>query len=99
MAASPSNKTPKKKLELARPAAQPALGSMVSRSEFHVLLIEEDPSQSELYSDLIREVAQCKVDVISQFESSFDWIARSNYHLVVVDTSAKENGLRLLEQI
>src|SRR4051812_41770233 len=55
---------------------------------FHVLLIEEDPKQTELYSDLIREVADCKVDVMSRVESSFDWIGRSNYHLVVIDASS-----------
>ena len=27
---------------------------------YHVLLIEEDPKQTELYSDLIREVAICQ---------------------------------------
>src|SRR4051794_40260329 len=77
---------------------------------FHVLLIEEDPKQTELYSDLIREVADCKVDVMSRVESSFDWIGRSNYHLVVIDASTSVgrpeagpssglNGLTLVEQI
>jgi len=76
---------------------------------YHVLLIEEDPNQTDLYADLIREVDHCKVDVMSRVESSFAWIARSNYHLVVVDVSIKDaefeslygslNGLTLLEQI
>jgi diguanylate cyclase (GGDEF)-like protein len=79
-------------------------------ASYNVLLIEEDPKQTELYSDLIREVADCKVDVMSRVESSFDWIGRSNYHLVVIDSSADTdsgvimptgglNGLTLVEQI
>jgi two-component system cell cycle response regulator len=80
-------------------------------ASYHVLLIEEDPKQTELYSDLIREVADCKVDVMSRVESSFDWIGRSNYHLVVIDSSSEGarsdgptpsgglNGLTLVEQI
>src|SRR3954453_21910316 len=75
---------------------------------YHVLLIEEDPRQTELYADLIREVANCKVDVMSRVESSFDWIGRSNYHLVVIDATVSAtlhaggpsmNGLALVEQI
>jgi diguanylate cyclase (GGDEF)-like protein len=76
---------------------------------YHVLLIEEDPRQTDLYADLIREVARCKVDVMSRVENSFAWIARSNYHLVVIDASGKDlqsgsgggsvTGLTLLEQI
>jgi two-component system, cell cycle response regulator len=72
---------------------------------YHVLLIEEDPKQTELYADLIREVANCKVDVMSRVESSFDWIGRSNYHLVVIDSTTTSspsggmNGLTLVEQI
>jgi two-component system, cell cycle response regulator len=68
---------------------------------FHVLLIEEDPKQSELYTELIREVARCRVDVISRIQGSFDWIIQSNYHLVVINASANTpvSGLALLEQI
>jgi len=70
---------------------------------YRVLLVEEDPKQSELYADLIREVADCTVDVISRTDDSLDWIARSNYHLVVLDpplgSSAGPSGLALLEQI
>jgi two-component system cell cycle response regulator len=67
---------------------------------YHVLLIEEDPKQIELYSDLIREVEDCRVDVMSRVESAFDWIARSNYQLVVIDFSSVvgQDGLSLLEQ-
>ncbi|HAR44354.1 MAG TPA: hypothetical protein DCS07_17280 [Bdellovibrionales bacterium] len=71
---------------------------------YRVLLVEEDPKQSELYADLIREVANCTVDVISRTDDSLDWIARSNYHLVVLDPPlgsplTAPNGLALLEQI
>ncbi|MFL5812983.1 MAG: diguanylate cyclase [Bdellovibrionia bacterium] len=76
---------------------------------YHVLLIEEDPKETELYSDLIREVDHCRVDVMSRLENSFDWISRSNYHLVVIDASVRKNGsgalsggadgLAILEQI
>ncbi|MEK6705487.1 MAG: diguanylate cyclase [Bdellovibrionota bacterium] len=79
-----------------------------STASYNVLLIEEDPNQNELYADLIREVADCKIDVVSHVENSFEWVARSNYHLVVIDGSSKNNdtsafndmiGLALLEQV
>ncbi len=68
---------------------------------YQVLLIEEDLKQTELYADLIREVADCRVDVMSRMETAFDWIARSNYQLVVIDISSipGQDGLALLEQI
>jgi len=72
-------------------------------SSYNVLLIEEDPQQTDLYSSLIREVAQCKVDVMSRIENSVEWVARSNYALVVIDIGKKSGssmgGLSLLEQI
>ena len=52
-----------------------------------VLLIQEDTRQTELFADLIREVAECQVDVVTSVESSLDWIARVSYHLVVIDSS------------
>lgn len=73
-----------------------------SRASYNALLIEEDPKQTELYADLIREVADCHVDVMSRVESSFDWIGRFNYHLVVMDCQGRAgsvNGLELLEKI
>jgi len=63
----------------------------------HVLLIEEDPKEIEIHGDLIRHVANCKVDVMSHVENSIDWIARSNYHLIIIDEAL--NGLILLERI
>ena len=81
-------------------------------SPFHILLIEEDTDQIEHLSTLIRGVADCKLDVMSRMENSVDWIARSNYHLVVIDTSSsdapvpqgsapsrKMTGVSMLEQI
>lgn len=63
---------------------------------YNVLLIEEDPKHTELYSELIREVADCQVDVISRMESSFEWVGRFNYNLVVIGVG---QGLLLCEQI
>jgi diguanylate cyclase (GGDEF)-like protein len=78
-----------------------------SRYPYHVLLIGEDPAQTEMLSDLVREVADCKVDTMTRVQNSFDWIGKSNYHLAVLDLSLKDapsipapmNGLALLEQI
>jgi len=55
---------------------------------YHVLLIEANSQETEIYSDLIREVSPCQIDVVSQVEGSFDWLAGANYHLIIVDTSA-----------
>jgi diguanylate cyclase (GGDEF)-like protein len=80
---------------------------MSADQHYQVLLIEEEAKETELYADLIREVADCKVDVMSRVENSVDWIARSEYDLIVIDCSERENmtpgthlnGLLLLEQI
>ncbi|MCM2323072.1 MAG: diguanylate cyclase [Oligoflexia bacterium] len=66
---------------------------------YNVLLIVADPKETEVYSDLIREVADCKVDVMTRVENQVGWIARSNYHLVVVEESARPAALGLLELI
>ncbi|MBI4925996.1 MAG: hypothetical protein HY843_08745, partial [Bdellovibrio sp.] len=50
---------------------------------YNILLIENDPKQTELYSDLINEVTECQIDVITRFKNSFDWVGKLNYHLVV----------------
>jgi two-component system cell cycle response regulator len=69
-------------------------------NSYRVLLIEADPNETEVYSDLIREVADCTVDVVNNADNSFEWISASNYHLVVVDASASElDGLGIVEQI
>jgi two-component system cell cycle response regulator len=78
-----------------------------TRNPHNILLIGEDPAETEMLSDLVREIGQCKVDTMARVQNSFDWIARSNYHLVVLDLSMKDpaaartqiDGLTLLEQI
>lgn len=53
-----------------------------------------------MYSELIREVADCKIDVLSQVAPSLDFLARSRYELVVADLSGLgSEGLTLLERI
>ncbi len=54
---------------------------------YDVLLIESNQKETEIYSDLIQEVSECKIDVMSRMESTMEWVARSNYHLVVIDSS------------
>jgi diguanylate cyclase (GGDEF)-like protein len=68
-------------------------------SPYRVLLIDEDPRQTELHSGLIREVADCQIDVMSRVSSPLDWTGRSIYHLVVIDMSKDIDGLALLEGI
>ena len=57
----------------------------------------EDAEELELYIHLIREVARCKIDVMSQSHDFSEWIDRSNYHLIVITDSGPE--LLLLEKI
>jgi diguanylate cyclase (GGDEF)-like protein len=78
----------------------------MERPGYSALLIGEDPKQNELYAELIQEVGDCRVDVVSRAENSFDWVGRSNYHLIVIDMSSfvQDNanvvsGLRILERI
>ncbi|MGK5082496.1 diguanylate cyclase [Bdellovibrionota bacterium FG-1] len=68
---------------------------------YHILLVEEDPNQTELYSDLIREVAECRLDVLSRLDAVSEWVARANYQLVVADVSSLSgaSALDLLEQV
>lgn len=61
------------------------------------LIICADPSQAELCSELLREVADCQIDVISRIESNFEWIGRSSYHFVVMD--GVPQPLELLERV
>jgi diguanylate cyclase (GGDEF)-like protein len=69
-------------------------------NSYRVLLVEADPNETEVYSDLIREVADCTVDVVNSAENSIEWVSASNYHLVVVDASTPEtDGLGIVEQI
>lgn len=76
--------------------------SVSKQESYHVLLIEDDPKQSELYAELIRQVEDCKVDVMSRMDHSLEWIAKSNYNLVVIDSNSSggtTSGFTLLEQI
>ncbi len=57
-----------------------------------VLLIEEDPKQIELYSELIREAAECQVDVMARLSSPLEWFGRIEYQLVVADVSPLTEG-------
>lgn len=72
----------------------------------HVLLVESSPKETEIYSDLVKEVADCKIDVVSRVGSNTEWIAQTNYQLVIIDVSAlrpDEGGphspLSILERI
>ena len=60
---------------------------------FRVLLISEDPKETELYSELIRELVDCQIDRMSHF----DWSGRIIYHLVVIDSS--QEALMSLERV
>lgn len=66
-------------------------------NSYRVLLIGEDPEQIELYTEMLRDVIRCKIDVMSRVESAFDWIGKSSYQLVVIDSANKP--LSLLEQV
>ena len=63
----------------------------------HVLLIEEDAQQFELYSQMIQEVGSCKIDILSQRTDLLSWLDRLNYHLVVM--SETRDSLVLLEKL
>ena len=58
--------------------------SISKKLYYNVLLIEEDPKEVELFSELIQAVGECKIDVISQAPNIVDWIGRLNYHLIVI---------------
>ena len=68
---------------------------------YRVLLVEENTKELEYYSGLIREVAKCKIDVVSEIKSSIkesvDWLDRSHYHLVII--TQEDSSLEILEQI
>jgi diguanylate cyclase (GGDEF)-like protein len=65
------------------------------------LLIGTDSAEMEIYSDLIREVARCQIDIIARLETSNDWMTRSNYDLIVLDLPAEAGsaGLEALEKL
>ena len=49
-----------------------------------VLLVQSDPRQSELWASLIREVGECQIDVVGDAETSFEWLARTDYQLLIL---------------
>lgn len=77
---------------------------MSQNASFSVLLVEEDPKQSEIYSELIREVMPCTVDVVAHVDAAISLVSRSNYHLIVLDLGDSSRGegsmsLAVLEQL
>jgi diguanylate cyclase (GGDEF)-like protein len=71
-----------------------------TRVSFSVLLLGCELKETEMYSELIREVADCKIDVLSQISPSLDSLVRSRYQLVLADLSGLgSEGLTLLERI
>jgi two-component system cell cycle response regulator len=64
--------------------------------QFNVLLIGKEPKQTETYAQLIRDLVECHIDVMSRAENALNWIARVRYHLVVMDIP---NSSILLERI
>ena len=65
------------------------------------LLIGSDSAEMEIYSDLIREVARCQIDIMARVESATDWMFRANYDLIVFDMPVDniQMGLEILEKI
>ena len=49
-----------------------------------VLLVQSDPRQSELWASLIREVGECQIDIVADAETSFEWLARTDYQLLIL---------------
>ncbi len=76
---------------------------MTSNHENRVLLVQDDPKQTEHWSELIRGVADCQIDVVGRAEASIEWLARFNYHLVVVDlpggAARGQESIQLLESV
>ena len=71
-----------------------------SDTSFTVLLVSPDSKETEVYSDLIRDIAKAKMDVVTALEGNQDWISKSSYNLVILDVSSMNtDGLALLERI
>lgn len=66
-------------------------------SNVNALLLGSDPGEMEVYSDMIREVADCRVDIVSRPDSSIHWVGRGNYDLIIMDLSS--GSLELLERM
>ncbi|MGK5087791.1 diguanylate cyclase [Bdellovibrionota bacterium FG-2] len=73
--------------------------NLARKPRYRVLLVGNDPKQTEYFSELIGDVAPSNIDVLNRVESSGQWIEWSSYHLVVIEAPDWEEGRSLLEQI
>lgn len=64
--------------------------------QFNVLLIGKDTKQTEVYANLIRDMVECHIDIMSRVENAVNWLIRVRYHLVVIDLP---HPARLVERI
>lgn len=62
---------------------------------FRALLIAEDSKETELFSELVKEVVDCEVDQITKPEL----IGQFNYNLVLIEDSPKIDAVSWLERI
>jgi two-component system cell cycle response regulator len=67
----------------------------------NALLIGADQNEMEIYSDLIREVAPCQIDVITRLDPNFEWMSRGNYDLIDFDMPSESAalGIEILEKM
>ena len=71
-------------------------------AQYKVLLIEVGSQPSQDYSDVLANVGDFKIDVISPPENLSEWIGKFSYNLVVIDSDderGSEYSLGLLETI
>jgi two-component system cell cycle response regulator len=64
--------------------------------QFNVLLLGKETKQTEIYANLIRELVDCHIDIMSRVENAVNWLSRVRYHLVVIDLPSPG---RLVERI
>lgn len=69
------------------------------KNSFKSLIISPNRDECELYSQLIREVANSEIDVKSSMDGSMSWIDGSNYHLVVLDAKVDLSVLEFIKRI
>jgi two-component system, cell cycle response regulator len=69
----------------------------------NVLLVNSDSNESALYLDLIREVFDPNIDVLSHLAESSDWVMQAHYQVVIIDlgsiVDSEHSGLSFLEKI
>jgi diguanylate cyclase (GGDEF)-like protein len=72
----------------------------MASTPYKVLIIQEDPKKTDFYSEAIREVADCEIDIMETPENMVRWAGRLSYHLVVIDVlNEKNESLEVLEAI